>query len=350
MKRFNAIASLMLFAGIILSGCNNGIDYVIHGEGEGETVYVDVPGETITEYIEVEVPGDTEYGEIWVDSFVQPQSVDGVDILWVIDTSGSMGQYRDELLAGIEAMMGALPSSGWRLAMTSNDPSKASVESQFPLVPGDDAEDARDMFDAMGNGHREEGLDATYEYLVNNTYAQTWLRPDAALLVVQVSDEEDQSDDHFSDVDDFKSWYGSQRGGSVFFSSIVTHDSSVSVCDWTTSPVNVGDRYMDVTNFFSGVIVDICSDDWSPGVTDASNRIDPYEELELTYVTSHEDTMRVFWNGVLNWDWYYDPSDNTVYFTITPDANVLVEVAYHYDPDDPYGTGADTGDTGDTGL
>ena len=107
---------------------------------------------------------------------------------------------------------------------------------------------------------------------------------------------------------------------------------------------------MDVTNFFSGVIVDICSDDWSPGVTDASNRIDPYEELELTYVTSHEDTMRVFWNGVLNWDWYYDPSDNTVYFTITPDANVLVEVAYHYDPDDPYGTGADTGDTGDTGL
>jgi len=313
-------------------------DYAIVTGGESETtiVYEEVE---VPVYIETEVPTDP--GEIWIDSFVQPLSVDGVDILWVIDTSGSMNQYRDELLVGIEAMMSALPASGWRLAMTSNDPSKASIESQFPLVPGDDAEDAKDMYDAMGVGHREEGLDATYEYIVNNSYAQTWLRPDAALLVVQVSDEEDQSDDHFEDVDDFKTWYGSQRNGSVFFSSIVTHDSSVSVCDWTTSSMNVGDRYMEATNYFGGIIVDICADDWAPGVADASNQTEPHEEWELTYEPI-EDSIRVFIDQQLNWDWHYDASSQKVYFDVIPSGNAWVEIGYRYFPDEE-DTGLDTG-------
>ncbi len=63
MKQFNIIAGLMLICGIMLSGCHNGIDYVVHGSGDGDTVYVDVPGETeyieIPIYILVEVPGET---------------------------------------------------------------------------------------------------------------------------------------------------------------------------------------------------------------------------------------------------------------------------------------------------
>ena len=342
----------------VVTGCNGGIDYVVHGEGSGETIYVDVPGETVVEeieipvYIEVEVPGETEYGEIWVDSFDQPLSVDGVDILWVIDTSGSMSRYNAELLAGIEAMMLALPESGWRLAMVSNDPAKASVEAQFPLVPGDDAADALDMYNAMGRGNREEGFDSAYEYLMNNSYAQTWLRPDAALLVVMVSDEEDQSDAHFPDVANFKSWFGSLRGGSAFLASIVNVAEVDSVCDFYVSSVDIGDRYMDATNYFGGVIVDVCSEDWAPGVTDASTRLEPYESIELTYAVSDEATIRVFINGSLNWDWYYNASDNTVYFDVIPSGNDHVDIAYHYDPDDPYGTAssADTGDTGDTGA
>ena len=106
---------------------------------------------------------------------------------------------------------------------------------------------------------------------------------------------------------------------------------------------------MEATNFFGGVIVDICDEDWSPGVQDASSRLEPYEQLELTYVVSDEATIRVFINGALNWDWYYQSSDNTVYFTVIPAGNDHVDIAYHYDPDDPYGSGTDTGDTGDTG-
>ena len=336
----------------MMTACHNGIDYVVHGQGEGETVYI-TETETVVEevevpvYVEVEVPGETEYGEIWVDSDTQSAATDGVDILWVIDTSGSMYRYDAQLMAGIEAMMEALPESGWRLAMMSNDPNRAKVESQFPLVPGDDIDDAMDMYNAMGRGGMEEGFDAAYEYLVNNSYASTWLRPDAALLIVFVSDEEEQSRTHMIDVVDWTNWFSIQRGGSAFMSSIVNVEQADSICTTPPSIIDVGDRYMEATNYFGGVIVDICDDDWAPGVADATSDVEPFEKISLTYVPVQEETMRVFINGALNWDWAYDPADNAVHFTVIPAAHDHVDVAYHYDPDDPYQNGAaDTGDTG----
>ena len=118
MKLGHKIVSLIM-AFFMVTGCSP--DYGIVTNGTSETVYVEVE---VPVYVETEVPSDP--GEIWIDSFIQPMSVDGVDILWVIDTSGSMNIYDDELLAGIEAMMNALPASGWRLAMTSNDPASAT--------------------------------------------------------------------------------------------------------------------------------------------------------------------------------------------------------------------------------
>ena len=336
------LKQLLVFVAAVLTGCTTNMDYYIVGSGteiETEVVYETVYEEIeVPVYIEVEVPADP--GLIWIDSFIQPQSVDGVDILWVIDTSGSMNRYDAELMAGIGAMLLALPESGWRLAMLTNDPSYASIESQFPLVPGDDIADAENMYNNMGRGHREEGFDASYEYLVNNEYAQTWLRYDAALLVVFVSDEEEQSDAHFPTVDGFISWYQGLRGGSVFLSSIVNIDPSESLCN--TNASNNGDRYIDATEHFGGQIVDVCSEDWSAGVVDAASRLEPYEHIQLTYEPV-EESIRVFINGSLNYDWYYSATDNTIYFTVIPGGNDLVEIGYRYFPDEG-------GDTGDTGL
>jgi hypothetical protein len=336
----NYLKQLLVFVAAVLTGCSANMDYYIIGSGtETEVVYETVYEEIeVPVYVEVEVPADP--GLIWIDSFLQPQSVDGVDILWVIDTSGSMNRYDAELLAGIEAMLLALPESGWRLAMLTNDPSYASIEAQFPLVPGDDIVDAENMYNSMGRGHREEGFDASYEYLVNNEYAQTWLRYDAALLVVFVSDEEEQSDAHFPTVDGFISWYQGLRSGSVFLSSIVNLDPSESLCN--TNAYNNGERYIEATNRFAGQIVDVCSEDWSAGVVDAASRLEPYEYLQLTYEPI-EESIRVFINGALNYDWYYSSTDNTIYFTVIPGGNDLVEIGYRYFPDEG-------GDTGDTGL
>ena len=341
LKCFFACAMFIALSGV--AGC--GGDYALYPAENFEC-----DGEVVTEYVEVKVPVyietvveiESDPGLIWVDSFTQPQSVDGVDILWVIDTSGSMGVYEPSLLAGIDAMLAALPPSGWRLAMTSNDPDAASLEFQFPLLPGDDIIDATDMLNLMGTGNREEGFDAARAY-IENDYASTWMRTDAALLIVMVSDEEDQSDDWFYNVDDFITWYQVQRSGSVYLSSIINLDPTTSVCDSPPSLIDVGDRYIEATNYFGGYIVDICSEDWSPGVTEASTQIEPREFLELTH-SPVEASIRVFINEQLNTEWYYEPAENRVYFDIIPASNSLVEVGYLY-----HGTEAEENETEDTG-
>ena len=85
-------------------------DYAIKGHDE---IYI-----TVTETV---IVGDTAIpepiGEVWVDSFEQPNSTDGVDILVVIDTSCSMGDNEAQLLDGVATFMANLPAADWRLNM-----------------------------------------------------------------------------------------------------------------------------------------------------------------------------------------------------------------------------------------
>ena len=226
--------------------------------------------------------------------------------------------------------------------MMSNDPMRSVMENQFPLVPGDDILDAESMYAAMGRGGMEEGFDAVYEYIINNAYAGTWMRPDAGLLVVFVSDEQEQSNDHFSDLSDFIAWYGGLRGGSVFMASIVNHDITESLCT-SVNPIDVGTRYMDATTAFGGNIIDICADDWSPGVADAAASIEPHESWVLSHAPV-EDSIRVFLNGVVQdsgmTTWTYSATDNTVYFHTIPAGSTLVEIGYRYYPVTSGDTGA----------
>lgn len=334
-----------LLLGLVTVSLSCYTDYAVMYQKEPETIIIE---KEIPYYIEVEVPvgTPTEEVEIWVDSFRQTNSVNGVDILWVIDTSGSMNAHDTQLLLGIDTMLNALPASGWRLVMIPADHSLAETESQFPLVPGDSISDAEDMYALMQRGSREEGFDAVYSYMVNNPYSATWMRPDAALLVVFVSDEDEQSSNYLPGSLEFISWYASQRLGNVFVSSIVNVDLSYSVCLMSPPVSEVGVEYMDATSYFSGVVVDICTEDWSPGVADAAVQIEPIEKIVLTK-TPVKETIRVFINTNPTTDWYYVESENAVYFTVIPEGGSLVEVGYviFEDPADP----ADTADTADTG-
>ena len=322
--------ALLIFLSCML-GCN--YEYSIMGS-KTEVVEKEVTV-TETEIIEIvtieEVPvyiydsGLVYSDDIWVESFVQPTGNDGVDIIWVIDFSGSMNGDYDRLMAGIEAMMNALPKTNWRLNIISTDADNAAVEEQFPLVPGDNIDDAKALYNSVSGGNREDGFEAIHDYIEDNAYASTWLRDDASLLVVFVSDEDDQSMHDMISLDDFIDWYAAQRQ-TVFLSSIVNLEPADSSCNATSH--NAGERYIDATNYFSGIIVDICSDDWSTGVSDATKQVEPYDEWTLSYVPI-EDSIRIFYDGVVNSGWTYDVITNVVDFTGNmPESGVLVEISY----------------------
>jgi len=280
---------------------------------EGDTIIIEDTGQ--------------DAADIWVDSFTQPGNFEGIDILWVIDPSGSMANDRPRVVSGIAEMMAALPTMGWRLAIISTDPSRAGATQLFPLIPGDDAVVAEQQMNASVTGHHEKGFDAVAKYM-SNGYSPTWMRTGAALLVVFVSDEEEQSLNGFPNTSDFVNYLRGQREY-VFVSSIVQLDLSLTECD-PASILNVGSRYVEAANAFGGQKIDICAEDWSQGVADASGQIQQHDYWDLTRIPLYNDRIYVFIDGVPDYNWYYEPTENRVYFDTMPEESSLVEIAYYY--------------------
>lgn len=302
---------------------------LVHTIIEKEGSYPDIDDMAVTIEENITIIEDTapDYEDIWVDHFYQPSQSDGVDILWVIDPSGSMVRHQPLLMQGIGAMMSALPAADWRLAIIPSDHRFSKDEDQFPLVPGDTVADAENMYLASKKGAFEAGFDALYAYIMENDYSLTWMRHDAALLVVFVSDEQEQSNVYFSQVNQFLAWVTSYRQN-VYVASIVNLHPDDSECNNT--PMHHGTRYIDATNYFGGQVIDICSEDWTAGVQDASNQIEPYEYWDLSHTPLDQNFIFVFVDGQIYTDWHYEPSENRVYFDILPTGNSLVEITYNY--------------------
>ena len=246
-----------------------------------------------------------------------------------------MNSHQTRLLNGIDTMIQALPISGWRLAILSSDYRFSENESQFPLVPGDTYQMAENMYLQSNQGAYEAGFDAVYGYMVHNQYSSTWMRHDAALLIVFVSDEPEQSSQYLTTSSDFIFWVSAMRSN-VYVASIVNIDPPETLCNHTGA--HTGHKYIDTANHFNGSVVDICSEDWTAGVADATNQIEPHEEWPLTHVPADPSHIYVFWDGVpqesvIGSDvfWHYDSSSNSIIFDKVPQGQVLVEIAYYYE-------------------
>ena len=267
-----------------------------------------------------------DYQDIWTEHFFQPVSVNGVDILWVIDPSGSMNDDSQRIIDGISAMMSALPSTGWRLVIIPTDYRYAEQHQEFPLVPGDTPEMAEEMYYLSKLGTLEAGFDAVYGYVMGNSYSQTWMRDDAALLVVFVSDEDDQSYMYLNSSTDFAYWYSVLRSN-VYLASIVHLDVSLSLCNTTNT--FTGQEYIDATNYFGGQVIDICSEDWTSGVIDASGQMEPYEYWDLQNIPLDSNYIFVFVDGIVFTDWHFNSNENRIYFDTIPAGDTLVEISYY---------------------
>ena len=93
------------------------------------------------------------------EAVLQPVISNGVDIIWVIDGSGSMNDDYLNVLQGITDMMQNLPMINWRLVIISMTPHEAVAVESFPLIPGDTEEHAHAMFAQNVQGQYEYGFD-----------------------------------------------------------------------------------------------------------------------------------------------------------------------------------------------
>ncbi len=200
------------------------------------------------------------------DTFTQNTAQNAkVDILWVVDDSGSMGDEQSALAYNFDVFINDFIQRDidFKMAITTTD----ARDGYSGVMKGDANKLTRDAARAnetqfkedfkqmirvgtRGSG-REMGLETSKDFFDNY---RSWMRDDAYLIVVYISDEQDQSSDEVA------SYMNRLRGlkaqaGMVKAYSIVTQDIDPSK-QWET----LGTRYEEASNITGGEIANIHQD------------------------------------------------------------------------------------------
>ena len=153
---------------------------------------------------------------------------------------------------------------------------------------------------------------------------------DASLLVLFVSDEEEQSTANYpSGNKTLLIGWMTKELASMLHQLLIT---TLLCLHAIVVPYTLG-----IATWMQQIIIlvrflDICSSDWSAGVLDAANGAVPYSSYPLSHVPLYTENIVVFVDGVVYHDAYWDyvSASNRIDFILEPPGGSLVEIAYHY--------------------
>ena len=210
-----------------------------------------------------------------------------VDILLVVDNSCSMGDEQDKLSEGFDKFVEAFEFADvdYHIGVVTTDTDHANQAGRLQGNPkwiqpdtanGAEAFKAAVRVGTLGSGY-ERGLEAARIALgpeMSAGYNVGFLREDAYLSIIFVSDEEDFSTEP---VANYINFFWAQKTGKG--RDALTASALVGTDDWG-EPADCGDqsspytgasaahRYVDVASQTSGIIGSICSDDFTPIITE----------------------------------------------------------------------------------
>jgi hypothetical protein len=282
------------------------------------------------------------------DTFYQVE-VDEVDILFVVDNSASMQEEQAALASGFESFVSELElaNANFHIGVISTsqdttDPERGYLLGDTPYLTAEDdyLTEFRKRVELGTNGSdKEKGLQAAAyalspEMLV--TYNGSFLRPEANLLVIIVSDEEDCSDDGKLDALDSAACYEQPElltpvqtlvariFDSKYNGEFVQIAAIVGPYDQSCADSYPGHRYADAALLTGGLLSKICDPDWSTVMYDlglnAVGILDTFKLSSLADVTTLEVTVDQDGEGP------------------TPPAPVLPDLANGWSYDWQYGT------------
>lgn len=270
-----------------------------------------------------------------------------VDTLFVVDNSCSMEDNQDKLTANFPTFINFFTSSGldYHVGVVNTDMDAPSSKGKLREVNGErwitpETDDPAGVFELMakmgtsGSGD-EKGIDAAYtaleELIDEGDYNHGFVRDEATLHIIVISDEEDSSSQ--PDRDECADWLldYKDKPGQVSFSSIVW-PPGVPPGIWGES---AGDDYIFVSEHVGGIIFDIREPDWDTvleelGVQAAGLKREFYlSEIPVvdTIVVTIHDGGAVTEFGTD--EWFYSAGRNSVTFnTFIPDPMTEVHLTY----------------------
>ncbi len=295
-----------------------------------------------------------------VDTFVQRPD-DAVDILFVVDDSTSMAEEQDALAAGFGAFADELEAANTEVhlgvittSQDSDDPRRGHLVGNPPVLGVDDDHVAlfRERVQVgVGGSDKEKGLEAAWLAVSEEAQAGPnagFLRDEAHLLVVFVTDEDDCSDAGALDGLDSQRCYTDQDQ-LVAPEAVVAHLWQVKGDDPSKVSVGAiiapeqrtcedgwyGSRYARVVQMAGGFLGDICSSDWSSMLQDLGlTATGVFTQFELSAAADpatlavHVDEVPVLEDPEHGWT--YDPSLWRISFhgDAVPPRGSVVTVAY----------------------
>ncbi|MCI0670854.1 MAG: choice-of-anchor D domain-containing protein [Myxococcaceae bacterium] len=301
------------------------------------------------------------------DRFVQVV-LDQVDVLLVIDNSASMGEEQQNLGQNFAAFLSAAQSGGvdYHIGVTTTGINESSAGAHA-CAGGVAGGEAGRLFPADNSSPRiitpstpnaaavfayntnvgvcpqiERGLEAAYRALspplvdsvdapgtpqVNDGNAG-FLRPDARLALVFVTDEEDLSPNSVSFYATFLRGLKGNDPNLLSISAIIG-PPNLSTCPTAASS---GSRYLALAQATGGAVESICTADWARSLkklSDATFSLKTKFPLSQTPVDPAQISVRVDGAPVTS-GWVYDRVNNSIEFVAgsLPPAGVMVEVSY----------------------
>lgn len=259
-----------------------------------------------------------------------------VDVLLVVDNSHSMAPYQSLLGAEYDALVGALDAwdIDYRFGVTTTDTlgSDAGVVSDVVVTP--DTPDARAVFEGIvsvgtAGAGTEMGLEAARVAL--EEAAVDFLRPEAALSIIVVSDEEDSSPQSVNEyVRAFRKLKDGRRDAvRVSTATLFSRDDCPVVEDEGTP----GYRYVYAAEASGGVAVDLCTPAFSEAASELAANI---TRIRDTFFLPHEPdaaSIRVEIDGdeVACGPWAYARAEERPAIVFSEPPAVDSRIAVYYD-------------------
>lgn len=261
-----------------------------------------------------------------------------VDVLLVIDTSGSMGQHQEQLAQQMPSFVAALDRTrlNYRVAVTTMDMGNGGARGRFISGPGTapavlpfthpdvgSVLAARVRLGEVGSTV-ERGLQAMKTALTapNSESENTgFLRKDSLLSVVFLTNEEDESadEDYVSFLNGLKPPLSSgERSWIANFIGVLPNDRSCNTAQWNYR--DPGMRYITLAQASGGRAESICSADLRRAVDNIKARIiEIITEYSLGERKANYETIKVYINGVLLPEdaangWTYNQDRNSITF------------------------------------
>ncbi len=307
-------------------------------------------------------------GSLQVDSFEQKAAAQ-IDILWVIDNSGTMVEEQDNLADNFNSFISIIEQSDvdYQIGVISTDMDDPAHQGQLQGTPkiigrGPDAQDqfAANVKVGAELAGNEQGLMAAYsaltEPLISGANAG-FLREGGALAIIFVSDENDHS---FGKIEFYQRIFEQMKGAgneNRVIAAAIVGDQPDGCENLQTGSAEAGTRYHELVQVVGGSIGSICSDDFSVtlnqlGLTVAglSRKFtlsdENPEETSITVKVNGSEIQKDFQNG-----WTFD--NGSIFFqgAYVPPPGAKIDVSYlhpqrefilsqvpEYNPDSPGGS------------